>query len=356
MNMTTRRPAFTLIELLVVIAVIAVLIGVLLPALSKSRETARAIKCSASLRSVAQAVTAYTGEFRTYPPSYVYGDDETSLNWELGDQDLTNPNPQNGYVHWSAALFNNGSINDEAFKCPTMPFGGAPATNPGGDSEDWERGQVNDLGGGPGTSSPRDRQVSRIAYTGNDAIFPRNKLNPSDRSTPRKSQLVNPSWVEGSARGASGTILATEFAFSKTIGYATLADSTSVDGFVIKSHRPVTPFIGLSTGTDVFNEPLAGATYGRFVLPQLNDFLREEDIAAGMLGQGNTPTILNAVGRHHPGGQDRAFGGSANFAFVDGSVRQKTVLQTVRDREWGERFFSMTGSNLVDLRPRAGDP
>lgn len=57
------RRAFTLIELLVVVAVIAILIGVLLPALGRARESGRATACGSNLRQLGVGLTAYFGDY-----------------------------------------------------------------------------------------------------------------------------------------------------------------------------------------------------------------------------------------------------------------------------------------------------
>lgn len=64
------RDGFTLIELLVVVGIIALLIGILLPALGSAMGSAKTLKCQANMRSMGQAAIGYGGDYRDAIPAF----------------------------------------------------------------------------------------------------------------------------------------------------------------------------------------------------------------------------------------------------------------------------------------------
>ncbi|HOK56218.1 MAG TPA: prepilin-type N-terminal cleavage/methylation domain-containing protein [bacterium] len=110
--MKNKKIGFTLIELLVVIAIIAILAGMLLPALSKAREKARQATCMNNLKQLYVALEMYANDNEEFYP-FCQG----RCFWGTGN---ISPPPNLGYPGWTEQLYSYVK-NKNIYRCPTYP-------------------------------------------------------------------------------------------------------------------------------------------------------------------------------------------------------------------------------------------
>jgi prepilin-type N-terminal cleavage/methylation domain-containing protein/prepilin-type processing-associated H-X9-DG protein len=179
-----RRPAFSLVELLVVIAVLAVLLGLLLPAVQKVREAASRARCQNNLKQIVLGIHNYHGSAEQLPPGYRYNGttDDSEATWVYFILPHLEQSALQGQVSYSVLAqagqgFGQLSTTSDPIRSASLTLFGCPSSPPGANvgrmydpnGRGWARGSYVANGGlgpmvWPAGARPPDHAVQGVFY------------------------------------------------------------------------------------------------------------------------------------------------------------------------------------------------
>ena len=122
---------FTLIELLVVVAIIAILAGLLLPALNRAKESARRTSCSGNLKSIVTASLQYSNDWKEWIPVADIVGNGLATQWRhlLANYVGIRGDIYDGWKKLDTALDLKVRRTKTVFYCPSTKAVGMPANN-----------------------------------------------------------------------------------------------------------------------------------------------------------------------------------------------------------------------------------